>query len=1108
MLLAFRLACLASLFIFSFLTSACMMHASIESLDKATLASSEVKIARKIYLDTTQLTITEGSAAIINVALSEKSDKDIQVNISLNDVQGSFQPVASSLTIPAQSLSRPVVLQSIEDTIYKGDQVITLTISSEDSEITADPNTLIINLNDNDQLPAISINDVTVIENAGSAVFTISLSQLAISNVNVNYATANATALSGTNYSITSGTATIPVGSSSITISVPIIDTATVCEGDRTFYVNLSTPVNGIIQDAQGVGTIQENDLPIVSVGNVSIVEGAIAPVPVTLNQACPVDVSFSYSMSDGTATSIDYVGTSSTFTVKAGKTLVYLGVPINEDSSVEGNENFTLNIFSPVNTTIGTASSTITIQDNDVTLAATNNVTQISAGPRVTCAIKGGGAFCWGGNGNGDLGNGTTTPSYIPVPVTGLSSGVSKIVNGGLFYIDSRYSARTCAIVSGAAKCWGYQSMGELGNNSTSSSSIPVDVVGLGSNVTDIDTSEVGYSGFTCGVHNGAAKCWGNNSVGQLGNGTTGGYSLVPVQVSGLTAGVVGIGVGENHACAVISDGTIKCWGNNSTGQLGDGTTTSSSVPVSVSGIASGATKVSLGYRHSCALVSGGIKCWGSNGSGQFGNGTTNSSLTPVDTTGMTSGIIDMSTTGDAVGGVCLTCAIDSLGAVKCWGQNNNGQLGDGTTTTRTLPTQVTGFSSGFVQVSAGVGTSCAVHSNGKSYCWGDFSVGQLSSNTAVNLFSPKDVLGLTSNVTAVSVGHNFSCGIHNGAAKCWGTNSFGQLGNGDYNSQGTAAQVSGLTSGVTSIATYFDNYYADRHTCAVHNGAVKCWGQNNYGQLGNGTTGGTSNIPVQVSGLTLGAVQVAVSLWHSCALLNNGTVKCWGLNSHGQLGNNSTTNSNIPVDVAGISSATFIATSSRNTCVIDAGAVKCWGLNSSGQIGDGTTTDRMSPTQVTGLTSGVTSLSMTAYDSTNAFACVVHNGAAKCWGYGYNGRLGTGNGSSQTSPTTVVGFSSGVKKISTNMYGGCLLTNEGSVSCWGENNFLMIAPSFGTSIYLTPSANAYLSAGVADIATGGNAVCVITNSGGLKCMGNAFNSGVGIVTNINPNPAEILFP
>lgn len=1052
----------------------------------------------------------DGASASVNLVLSQASGQTVTVPVTLTGTAtGASDDYLLVTTVPvviaAGSTSAPLDFTILNDNAVEGNETAIATLGSPTNATLGATQIHTLTIVDDDV--NISINDVSVNEAAGTAVFTVSLAQASLKTVTMNWATADGTALAGTNYTTASGSLTFNPGDTSKTITITILDTAGICEGNRIFYVNLSNAVNGTLLDNQGAGTVQEDDLPTISVGNVSVKEGSIAAVPVNLNQACTLPVTISYTLSDGTAGASDYAGMSATFTLAAGSTSGLLGVTTFEDALVEGSENLTLTISSPVNANLGTANSTITITDNDTTLTATTDVSYITAGPRHTCAIKNGAAYCWGGNGNGDLGIGNQLPSYIPNLVTGLTSGVTKIVAGGLFYLDYRYNDKTCAIVNGAAKCWGYQSYGELGNNIAGYALTPSDVVGLTSGVTDIDTSDSGYAGFSCAVHNGAAKCWGANNKGQLGNGTTT-NSNTAVTVSGLSSGVVSIATGDQHACATLTDGTIKCWGYNSHGQLGDGTTTDSLVPVTVAGIDSGATKVTLAYRHSCALVSGGVKCWGYNNYGQLGNGTTTDSLTPVSATGMTSGVVDLATAGDAVWGLNATCAINSSGAVKCWGANNHGQLGDGTYTSKTTATQVSGLTSGFTQISVSTGTACAVQNTGKSYCWGDRTTGQAANNYGGMVYSPSDPVGMTSQISSASVGTNFACAIKNGAAKCWGSNSYGQLGNGNTTAQGSPTQVTGLTSGVTAIATDSDSAYYNRHACAIQDGAVKCWGDNSNGQLGNGTTGGFSSSPVQVSGLTSGAVAVAVSMWHSCAVMNTGTLKCWGSNSHGQLGNNSTTNSNIPVDVTGITNATQVSIAARYSCAIDGGAMKCWGLNANGQLGNNTTTDSLVPIAVSGMSSGVTSIATQGSNASNNFSCAVVSGAAKCWGYGYNGLLGTGNGSDQSVPTPVVGFSSGVKKIISLAGGGCLLTNLGAIHCWGMNYYALISGSLTFDATSTPIANPFATTGVEDIVGGGYGICAITTSNSLKCWGALTSAGLGSVDLNSPTPVEITFP
>ena len=277
------------------------------------------------------------------------------------------------------------------------------------------------------------------------------------------------------------------------------------------------------------------------------------------------------------------------------------------------------------------------------------SGVTAISAGGGHTCALtSGGGVKCWGGNSYGQLGNGTTTDSFVPVDVTGLASGVSAIFAGGL---------HTCALASGGSvKCWG----DAVGSGTNTNSSVPVDVLGLTSGVTAI---AAGYQ-HTCALTSGGGvKCWGLGGNGQLGTATTA-YSLNPVDIAGLASGVIAISAGSSHACALTSVGGVKCWGANGAGSLGNGTTTDSSTPVDVSGLASGVTAISAGQSHTCALTSGGgVKCWGS----------TTGSAVVIDVAGLASGVSAIAA------GQGHTCALTSGGAVKCWGDNWYGQLGDG---------------------------------------------------------------------------------------------------------------------------------------------------------------------------------------------------------------------------------------------------------------------------------------------------------------------------------------------------------------------------------------------------------------------------------------------
>ncbi len=272
--------------------------------------------------------------------------------------------------------------------------------------------------------------------------------------------------------------------------------------------------------------------------------------------------------------------------------------------------------------------------------------------------------------------------------------NGISQISAGG---------QHTCALTaSGAAKCWGFGGGGRLGNGATSDSNTPVDVSGMSSGVIAISAG----LHHTCALTaSGAAKCWGFGSNGRLGNGATS-DSNTPVDVSGMSSGVVAISVGDVHSCALTASGAAKCWGSGGNGKLGDGATVDSFTPSGVSGMSSGVIAISAGVYHTCALTaSGAAKCWGLGNSGRLGNGVTSggvgvSSNTPVDVSGMSSGMIAISASE------AHTCALTASGAAKCWGLGNSGRLGNGTTSTSITPVDVSGMSSGVIAISAGVST------------------------------------------------------------------------------------------------------------------------------------------------------------------------------------------------------------------------------------------------------------------------------------------------------------------------------------------------------------------------------------------------------------------
>lgn len=385
-------------------------------------------------------------------------------------------------------------------------------------------------------------------------------------------------------------------------------------------------------------------------------------------------------------------------------------------------------------------------------------------------------------------------------------------------------------------------------------------------------------------------------------------GAMLWPSANPASAASVSSLDVGVAHACVITSQ-SVQCWGYNSSAQLGSGSISPSSTPAPqlVAPIAGSVTAVAAGYFHTCArTVAGGVKCWGSNSFGRLGDGLVcgTTCLAPVDVFGLTSGVSAIAA------GSNHTCALTTGGAVKCWGDNSYGQLGDNGVcgTSCPIPTNVSGLSSGVTAISAGNEHTCARISGGSVRCWGHNDRGQLGDGQVCGTTckTPVNVTGLQVDVTAISAGRDHTCAL--------------------------VIDEPVIGGGLTPSGLIFQQTI------------VKCWGFNFFGQLGDGNSGINRTVPVNVcsdSACTdqLVASQVAAGGIHTCALVSGGGVKCWGDNSVAQVGNGTTTGpvTTPPFVPIILSGATQISAGDGSTCARTATGLLCWGRNNFGQTGSG---------------------------------------------------------------------------------------------------------------------------------------------------------------------------
>jgi alpha-tubulin suppressor-like RCC1 family protein len=694
------------------------------------------------------------------------------------------------------------------------------------------------------------------------------------------------------------------------------------------------------------------------------------------------------------------------------------------------------------------------------VMAAGMSGVPYFTVGESHACYLDTGGrAFCWGRNGNGELGNGTTAASAVPVPVSGGLAFVAISAGSG---------GQTCALTAaGEAYCWGQNAGGQLGDGTRISRTAPVRVIG------GATFSALHAGSSTCGVTRaGGAFCWGPG----FGAGSFEGGPFV------------GVAAGFLHSCALKATGEAVCRGYNTDGRLGN--PTAPELPGGQHPVVGGHRFLSIATGPTgdgtCGVTVGGkAYCWGSSYLGSLGIGTRNGGAGPAPMEGDYRML-------SAVPGRSHGCGITLEGGAVCWGNNVMGQLGDGSWRAALAPTPVQSSVRFTAVLPANEGYTCAITAAREPYCWGKST--ESSGVPAAATTGPMQA-ALTGAPSVLDVGRQHGCALVSGSVQCWGDGSVGRLGTGSTDNQLRPARVQGAAA-FTTLSVGLE------HSCAIAaDGTAFCWGANYNAALGEGTTTARSEptrvqTDVRFSGIAAGenhtcAVTAAGEAYcwgigingatataagtalpravstplrfasivaganHTCALTQDGTAYCWGYDVNGQLGTSANTEtcgtvrdasygscSRTPIAVAGGLRFARLSAGTTTTCgITTAGDAYCWGAiprfdpANSGELGNGATAGSQTPVGVSG------GHRFAEISTWGAATCgVTTTRELLCWGSNANNAIALGTTASTSVPARVSAVAGPVALVTLGNVHGCASTTAGATVCWGARGFGLI--------------------------------------------------------------------
>jgi len=663
---------------------------------------------------------------------------------------------------------------------------------------------------------------------------------------------------------------------------------------------------------------------------------------------------------------------------------------------------------------------------------------TSISGAKKTFCSVNAGNLYslalqqngriwAWGLNGNGQLGDNSVVSKNTPISIGGANKTFCAIAAG--------FATSGAIDKNGRIWTWGSAGSGALGDNSVTNKSTPVSICGAVKTFCKIAAGGTGLGSVTFFIaldKNGRAWGWGTGISGSLGINSATNRST-PVSIVGAVKTFCQISSGIQYSLAIDKNGRLWAWGNNGNGSLGDNSVVSKLTPVSVLGAVKTFCKIAAtigGTTGSSYGIdkNGRIWAWGTNTSGALGNNSTTNRSTPVSVCGA------VKTFCAITAGLTFAVAIDNYGDAWAWGLITNGRLGIQYNTSISTPKSIQGANKTFCTIAGTMGGSfvnygSAIDKNGRLWTWGNNSTGQLGINSITSQITPVSVCGAVKTFCKISNGASTSAAIDkNGRVWMWGSAASGALGDNSVTSKRTPISICGAVKTFCQISVGADYAYA-----LDKNGRIWAWGSATDGKIGDNSITNKST-PVSICGAVKTFCQIAINVNNSSAAIDkNGRVWMWGRNTAGMLGDNSIVNRSTPVSICGaVKTFCKISVGNEHTAAIDKnGRAWAWGNNGAGNLGDGTGVSKSTPVSVLGAVKTFCEISV-------GDACTLaldKNGMVWGWGYNTSGQLGNNSTTSRLTPVSVCGAVKTFCKISAAYNATYAIDKNGKVWSWGRN-------------------------------------------------------------------------